>query len=234
MGEILLGIFAVLVGGLFALQGGNLMRILFPFLGFFAGLSAGAGMVSSWSGDGFLSTVFGWVVGICIGLLFALLAYFYYAFAVVLAFAGLGFSLAALLLSLFNMDWNWLVILLGTAAAVAFGFFAVISSLPMTVLIVVTSFFGASMIVYGVMLVLNLASFGDFSNGEVYRTIHDHIGLYLLWMLFGIMASFTQIRILGEQTALAQEYWNNALTYGELQTGVAPEKPAKAKKTKKS
>ena len=42
MGEIIVGILGVLIGGLFAFQGGNLMRIMFPFIGFFAGFSAGA------------------------------------------------------------------------------------------------------------------------------------------------------------------------------------------------
>lgn len=216
MGEILVGILAVLIGGLFALQGGNLMRILFPLLGFFAGFSAGAGAISAITGDGFLSTVFSWVVGLCVALLFAVLAYFFYAFAIVLAFAGLGFSLTAALLALFNIDWNWLVILLGTVVAVAFGVFAVASSLPMMVLIIVTSFFGASMIVYGVLLVLNIVSFGDFANGTIYETIRNNVGLYVLWLTFGITASITQLRILGEQMKVAQEYWENSLTYNDL------------------
>jgi hypothetical protein len=37
MGEILVGIFAILIGGLFALQGGSLMRLIFPLVGFFVG-----------------------------------------------------------------------------------------------------------------------------------------------------------------------------------------------------
>ena len=39
-GEILVGIFAILIGALFAFQGGNLLRIMFPFVGFFVGFSA--------------------------------------------------------------------------------------------------------------------------------------------------------------------------------------------------
>ncbi len=230
MGEILIGIMAVFIGGLFALQGGNLMRILFPLFGFFAGFSAGAALVSGATGDGFLSTVFAWVVGFCVALLFAVLAYFFYAFAIVLAFGGIGFSLTAAVLSLFNLDWSWLVILLGTAVAIVFGLYAVVSGLPMMVLNVVTSFFGASMIIYGLLLVLNIASFGDFSDGTVYETIRSNAGLYILWLTFGITASITQLRILGEQMKLAQEYWDSSLTVNDFM--VEAEKPAK--KTKKS
>jgi hypothetical protein len=45
-------------------------------------------MVSAITGDGFLGTAFSWVVGFFVALLFAILAYFFYAFAVVLDFIG--------------------------------------------------------------------------------------------------------------------------------------------------
>ena len=135
MGEILIGILAVLIGALFALQGGNFMRIIFPIVGFVAGFSAGAAMVSGITGDGFLSTVFSWVVGFFVAILFALLAYLFYWFAVVLAFAGLGFSVMAAILTFLNLDWNWLVVILGVVAAIAFGLFAALGSLPMMVLV---------------------------------------------------------------------------------------------------
>lgn len=216
MGEIIVGIFAILIGGLFAFQGGNLMRLLFPLVGFFAGFSAGAAMVASITGDGFLSTLMSWVVGFFVAILFAALAYFFYAFAVVLAFAGLGFSLTAAVLSLFNMDWSWLVVILGTVTGVFFGIVAIATSLPMTVLVVASSFFGASMIIYGLLLIFNIASFGDFSNGQVYEFIRSRTGVYVLWLTAGIAASISQLRILDEQMKLAAEYWNASATYDEL------------------
>lgn len=228
MGEIIVGILAVLIGGLFAFQGGNLMRVIFPLVGFFAGFTAGAAMISGVTGDGFLATVLGWAVGLGVALLFALLAYFFYAFAIVLAFAGLGFSLAAGVLAFFHLDWNWLVIIVGSVVGVVFGLFAIASNLPMIALIVATSFFGVAMIVYGLLLVFNVARFGDFANGSVYLYIKSHTGVYVLWLTAGIVASFTQVRILGEQMKLAQEYWNSSLTLGELSQGQKPVAKKKA------
>jgi len=230
MGEILIGVVAVLIGALFALQGGNFMRIIFPIVGFVAGFSAGAAMVSGITGDGFLSTVFSWVVGFCVAILFALLAYLFYWFAVVLAFAGLGFSVMAAILTFLNLDWNWLVVILGVVAAIAFGLFAALGSLPMMVLVVATSFFGSAMIIYGLLLVLNIASFGDFSNGIVYRVIRDNLGLYVLWLTMGIAACITQIRLLGQQMKEAQEYWASSMTFNEL----LQQDGASTKKVKKS
>ena len=228
MGEIIVGIFAVLVGALFAVQGGNLMRIIFPLVGFVAGFSAGAAMVSGITGDGFLATVLGWVVGFCIALLFALLAYFFYAFAVILAFAGLGFSITAAALSFLHMDWNWLVIILGSLAGLVFGLMAMAGNLPMITLIVATSFFGVAMVIYGVLLVFNVASFGDFSSGAVYIYIREHAGVYILWLTAGLAASLAQVRVLNEQTKLAQAYWDSSMTYSDFMQSQT--KPTKSKK----
>lgn len=216
MAEILVGVIALLIGGIFAFQGGSLMRIMFPLIGFFSGFSAGAAMVAGITGDGFLGTVLGWVVGFFVALLFALLAYFFYAFAIVMAFAGLGFSLTAAVLSVFNIDWNWLVVILGSATGIVFGIVALITGLPMLVLIAATSFFGVAVMIYGLLLIFNIASFGDFSNGAVYEYIRSKTGVYILWVTAGITACLTQIRILGEQMKAAQEYWDSSVTFEDL------------------
>lgn len=229
MGEIIVGIIAIVIGGLFAFQGGNLMRVLFPFVGFFAGFSAGAAMVSGITGDGFLSTVFGWAVGFFVALLFAVLAYFFYAFAVVLAFAGLGFAFSAAILAAFNLDWNWLVILVGAASGLAFGLFAIAASLPMVLLITATSFFGVAMVIYGILLVFNVANFGDFSNGTIYAYIKNHVGVYILWLFAGISTSLMQMSILNEQRRITQEYWNSSMTFSEF-VQAQNKKPATIKK----
>lgn len=228
MGEIIVGILAVIIGGVFAFQGGNIMRLIFPIAGFFVGFSAGAAMISGITGDGYLATALGWAVGFCVALLFALLAYFFYAFAVVLAFAGLGFSATAAILSFLHLDWSWLVIILGSIAGIVFGLFALSTNMPMVLLITATSFFGLAMMLYGLLLVFNVAKFGDFSNGAVYLYIRSHAGIYLLWLVGGITASLTQIRILGEQTKLAQEYWASSMTFNDLAT--EPKKVSSKKK----
>jgi len=58
-----------------------------PIYGFFFGLSFGAHSVQALFGDGFLSTTTSWVVGFFVGLLFAVLSYFFW-YAVVLIAAG--------------------------------------------------------------------------------------------------------------------------------------------------
>lgn len=216
MGEIIVGITAILIGALFCFSGNVWMRILFPLIGFFSGFSAGAGMIAAITGDGFLGTVFGWVVGLCVGLLFAALAYFFYAFSVVLAFAGLGFALSSGLLALLSIDWNWLVILLGTVAGIAFGLFAIVANMPMAILVVATSFFGSAVVLYGLMLVFNTASLGDFSNGSAVSAIKDSFGLYVLWITAAIAGIITQANIMKLESQRMRELWQSSATYSEM------------------
>lgn len=214
--EIIVGILAVLIGGLFCFGGNIMMRIFFPFIGFFTGFSAGAGMITAITGDGFLSTTLSWVVGLLVALLFAVLAYFFYAFSVVLAFAGLGFTLTSAVLSLIQLDWNWLVVLLGTAVGIVFGIIAIAMRLPLVTLAVGSAFLGSAVVIYGLMLMFNTAQLGDFSNGIVRQTLSDNIGLYIVWFMGGVMGSINQIASIGREQKLVQEYWDSSKTYSQL------------------
>lgn len=215
MGEIIVGLLAVGIGLLFCLAGNVAMRVMFPFIGFFSGFSAGAGLVAQGSGDGFLSTAMGWIIGLCIGLLFALLAYFFYEAAIIIAFAGFGFAIASALLSVLNMDWNWLVIIAGTCLGIVFAIAAFFVQLPVLLLILATSFWGAAVAIYGLMLVFNAASLGDFSTGRAWIEIKNNIGLYLLWLFFGIAGGLSQTKLLVKEAAFTRAYWNKSKTFGD-------------------
>jgi hypothetical protein len=176
------------------------------------GFSAGAALFSQ---DGFLSTTLSWVVGFFIGLLFGLLAYFFYEVAVVLAFAGLGFAIAAGLLGIFNMDWNWLVAIAGTLLGVIFGIAAMYMRMPIAVLILVSSFWGAAVIIYGLMLMFNTVSLGDFSNGYAWLQIKSTPGLYILWLFLGIAGGFNQVKLLGKEAEFTKAYWDKSKTLND-------------------
>ena len=81
---ILVSLIAILLGLALTLGGYRFFIILLPIWAFFAGFSATATAITGFWGTGFLTTVASWVVGILVGLLFAVLAYlFYYAAGVV-------------------------------------------------------------------------------------------------------------------------------------------------------
>jgi hypothetical protein len=214
--EIFVGLIALFIGASFAFVGSSFLRILFPFVGFFAGFSSGAGMVTAVTGDGFLSTAFSWIVGLFVGMLFALLAYFFYSIAVVLAFAGIGFSIPAAVLALFGLEWNWIAIILGVVVGIVFGLVAMFVQLPVLVLILVSALLGSSIAVYGLLLVFNTADFEDFNTGILYQNLQDNFGLYLLWLSLAIAGMVSQFKIVGAENKMALEFWESSMTYDDL------------------
>src|SRR5436190_18762460 len=121
MKDVLVGIVAIFIGAVFCFWGYYAMRIVIPIWGAFAGFMLGAGAVSAFDDHEFLSTALGWVLGIFIGLLFAVIAYLFYEVAVVLTFATIGFTFGAGVMTALNIDWDWLVILVGVAVGIIFG-----------------------------------------------------------------------------------------------------------------
>jgi hypothetical protein len=75
--SLLVGIIGIALGSAIMLLGYRLALILLPIWGFFAGFLLGAQLLQEFFGDGFLATTASWVVGVVLGLLFAVLSYLF-------------------------------------------------------------------------------------------------------------------------------------------------------------
>src|SRR6187455_2540636 len=113
MADILLGILAIVAGGAMLFAGQFVLRLVLPIWGFFAGFAFGAGLFAELADESFLGTALGWVTGFIFAVILALLAYFFYAVAVVLAMAAFGYVIGAGLIVALGIDWNWVAVLLG-------------------------------------------------------------------------------------------------------------------------
>src|SRR5262245_46036831 len=147
LGTILAGGLLLFLGSLIAFGGYRLFLVLLPIYGFFFGLSFGAHSVQALFGDGFLSTTTSWVVGFFAGLIFALLSYLFWVFAVSLVAGSLGYALVAGFFSLIGADLDVLVWILGVVVGVVFGIAAVVLNLQKAIVIVATALLGAYTIV---------------------------------------------------------------------------------------
>ena len=115
MADILLGILAIVAGGVMLFAGQFVLRLVLPIWGFFAGFAFGAGLFAELADERFLGTALGWVSGLVFGVIFAVLAYFFYAVAVVLAMGAFGYVIGAGLVVALGIDWNWVAVLVGVA-----------------------------------------------------------------------------------------------------------------------
>ena len=115
MADILLGLLAIIAGGVMLFAGQFVLRLVLPIWGFFAGFAFGAGLFAELADERFLGTVLGWVSGLVFALIFAVFAYLYYAVAVILAMAAFGFAIGSGLVVALGIDWNWVAVLVGVA-----------------------------------------------------------------------------------------------------------------------
>jgi hypothetical protein len=207
MTDILLGLLAILAGGVMLFAGQFVLRLALPVWGFFAGFAFGAGLVAELADERFLGTVLGWVLGLVFALVFAVFAYLYYAIAVVLAMAAFGFAIGSGLVVALGIDWNWVAVLVGAAVGAVLGIVAVIGNLPMIVLVVLSSFAGAVGVVGGLMLLVGSLDSADFTRGAFTDKVQDSWGWYLTLLVLAFIGIVAQARQRTMMSRSINEVW---------------------------
>ena len=208
MQDLFLGILAVLAGAFFCFRGQLVLRFVIPIWGAFAGFSLGAGLVASISGDRFLGTVLGWSLGFVLALVFAIFAYLYYAVGVVIAMASIGFALGASLIVALGVDWNWVIILVGIAFGALLAVAAIVTDLPMLLLILLSAIGGATVVVTGLMLLFGVVNSADFADDAYTSRIHDDWWWYLTFLVLAIAGALSQSRDAAALRRSMRESWS--------------------------
>lgn len=207
MDDILVGILTLLVGLLFCFRGYLAMRIVIPIWGGFTGFYLGAGLVDSFSSDGFLGSALGWIVGFALAFVFAVLAYLYYEISVVIAMGAIGFALGSTLMVALGVSWSWVIVLVGLAVGVVLGIVALVGDLPMILLTVLTALAGASAATTGLMLIFGTISLNDFDSETTTKTLNDEwwwMTIYAVLVVVGIVA---QVRSKTRMAASLRDSW---------------------------
>ena len=196
MNTILVALFALVLGGLFLLWGYRIFLVMLPIWGFFAGFWLGAQTTSLLFGAGFLATTTGWVVGFFIGLIFALLSYFFYMFGVALIAAAVGAALTTGLLSLFGLETGLLVFLAALVGAVVVAGLTLLLNLQKYVIIILTAVGGANSVILSVLLLFGRVSLDDLSaaGNAIRPVLQDSWFWALVWIILAVVGIVFQIR----------------------------------------
>jgi hypothetical protein len=207
MADILLGLLAILAGGVMLFAGQFALRIVLPIWGFFAGFAFGAGIFAELADERFLGTALGWVSGLVFALIFALLAYFFYAVAVILAMAAFGFAIGSGLVVALGIDWNWVAVLVGVAVGAVIGIVSIVGNMPMVVLAVLSSVAGAVSVVAGLMLLFGILNSEDFTQASFSSAVDAS---WIWWVVLVVLAVIgivaqTRQRVLVQRTV--NEAW---------------------------
>lgn len=194
MQDVIFGIVAVAAGALFCFRGYLAFRIVIPVWGAFVGFGAGAGVVASITGDGFLGTGLAWAVGIVTAMVFALLAYLFFEVAIVIGMVSIGFALGTSAMVALDVSWTWLVVLVGVALGAVLAAVAIAVDLPMVLLVVLSALGGASAITTGAMLLSGTIDTRDFDDDDLTTRAADGGWWYLVYVALAVAGIVVQIR----------------------------------------
>jgi len=135
---------ALLFGTIVCFGGYRLFLVLLPIWGFFFGFALGAQSVQLLFGQEFLATITSWVVGFFVALLFAVLSYLFYAFAVALIAGSLGYGLGVALMGIFSADLTLITWIVGIVLAIVVIGITFYFNLAKYVIIIATAVGGAA------------------------------------------------------------------------------------------
>ncbi|WP_024794139.1 hypothetical protein [Tomitella biformata] len=208
MSDIVIGILAILVGAVFCFRGIIAMRFVIAIWGAFVGLNLGAALVAAISGDGFFATAMGWTAGIVLAVVFSVLAYLYYAVAVVLAMSSVGFALGAGAMAALGVTWDWVIVLVGVVIGVLLAILTLAVDLPSVLLVILSALGGAVAIVGGVMLLFNQINTVEFDDVTV-TSVNVDWWWYALYIVLIIAGGLAQSRMIDRERSMRQQ-WQSA------------------------
>jgi hypothetical protein len=199
--DFLIGALVLLVGLAFCFAGYRFFRILIAIWGFFAGFNLGTAGMTALFGQNFLGTTTGWVLGIVIGLIIAVLAYFFYYFAVVLLGASAGYDLGSGLMEAIGLNNpGFISVIVGVALAVVFAFLILALNLPKLLIMVFTALGGAVATLAGLLILLGQAKVAYLQYGDAVALVRASWFWSLVAIALAVVGFLAQWRTTQEYT----------------------------------
>lgn len=210
MQDIVVGVLAIAIGALFCFRGYLAMRVIIPIWGAFVGFFVGAALVAGFTDASFLTNLLGWIVGLAVAMLFALIAYLYYEVSVIIVMASVGFTVGTTAMVALDVTWNWLVVLVGVAVAVGLAFVAIAADVPMLLLVILTALAGSSAVVLGIMLLVGTAETAEFRTEVFVQEIDGAWWWYVIYGVLAIAGIVVQIKMVSSIRASLRDAWAEA------------------------
>lgn len=190
---LFMSVFAFVVGLLICFGGYRLFLFLLPIWGFFAGIAIGAGAVSAIFGQGFLASVTGIVVGIIVGLVFAVLSYLFYFIGVAIYAASIGYGLGSGLMYAIFADPRILAFIVGIVVAVILALVTLGLNLQKYVIILISAFGGATVIVGSILLLFGVIDPATIGSNPVLPVLQGSILWAIVWGVVAILGFVIQM-----------------------------------------
>jgi hypothetical protein len=208
--DVLVGIIMIVLGAFLALAGLRVFFIALPILGFIVGMAGGLALMDHIFDNSFLSTTTGIIVGIIFGIVCAVLSYLFWYVAIVLGAAYIGATLGAGLMDAFNVDTQWVILIVAVIGAIILGLLTVLLDLPIYWVIVNTAFVGATLVIGGILLSLDRIDRPDLSYGTIWAAIDESWFWVIAWIVVAAVGIGAQLAMITQAVTsqfTTQEKW---------------------------
>ena len=186
---------ALLFGTMVCFGGYRLFLALLPIWGFFFGFGLGAQTIQALFGDAFLSTVTSWVVGFITALIFAVLSYLFYSFAVAILAGSLGYAAGVALMGLFSADLTFITWLVGIVLGVILIGITFYFNLAKYMIIIATAVGGAGMTIGTLTLGVGGVQLLRLLDAPLKAMLDDSPLWTILFLIMAGMGIVAQIRV---------------------------------------
>ncbi len=187
------GMIALLFGLVLCFAGYRLFLVLLPIWGFFFGFGLGAQAIQALFGEAFLATITSWVVGFIVALVFAVLAYLFYIFAVALIAFSLGYSATVGVLTALGLPLagGFIAWLLAVVVGVVLALVVLRFNVQKVVIELATAFLGAGAIV-GVFVLLFGGPAAQIMQNPVQFVLNNSPFWAIVFLVLGIVGFVLQ------------------------------------------
>ena len=121
--------------------------------------------------------------------------------------ATVGFALGASVMAALGVEWSWLVVSVGVVVGALLAWLAIVADLPAVLLVGLTAFGGASVIVFGVMLLVDTVNTSDLESSQTTEHIADDWWWYAIYFVIAIVGTVVQVRHLASLRQSARQQW---------------------------
>jgi hypothetical protein len=184
----------IMLGLALLFSGYRFFQLLISIWGFVAGFQFGASILSNWFGQGFLTTVIGWVLGLLVGIFAATLAYLFYAAAVVILAGFVGYQLGIGVMAGIGFNEGFVTFLVGLLLGLALVALAIFLHFPKVLILILTSLAGAELLLGGIFLAFGRITLTGLRFGAVGAMLQDSWFWGLLYLAIAAIGFYFQWR----------------------------------------
>ena len=169
-------------GAAMVFGGYRLFLVLLPIWGFFVGFGVGAQTIQVVFGEALLASVTSWVVGFIVGLIFAVLSYLFYIFAVAVLSFSFGYGLTVGVWTWIGLDPGLISWILGVIVGVVIAFAVLALNIQKYAIIVITAVAGTSVTIFTILATV----YGPLVTNLIENPVKVALENSFLWAVFAL------------------------------------------------